>query len=182
MEQYQLKKSMDIKNLELCIREYVPDYLFIRDCGGVREDGKYHCEGMEKVGESLEGKTLGFRKSKDGLYILVDQKEVFHFPLDNYSKGFSLAYERTFPDGRMHIPYGISDDPYNPKLPEPKRSFLRDVIDNHLIEIFFKGRIGIKFHSWWNKPHWKYWTIISAEESKKMQNERMSIDIRKKND
>jgi len=84
---------------------------------------------------------------------------MFHFPLDDYQKGFSLAYERIFDDGRMHIPGGISDNPYDTNLPEPKRSFLRHVLDGHLMEIFFKGRVNIIFHSWWIKPHWKYWTI-----------------------
>ena len=59
----------------------------------------------------------------------------------------------------MHIPGGISDNPYDTNLPEPKRSFLRHVLDGHLMEIFFKGRVNIIFHSWWIKPHWKYWTI-----------------------
>ena len=59
----------------------------------------------------------------------------------------------------MYIPGGIPDDPYNVNLPEPERSFLRNVWDEHLVEIFFEGRVNIKFHSWWIKPHWKYWTV-----------------------
>lgn len=61
--------------------------------------------------------------------------------------------------GRMVIlSQGV--DPYDHDLPEPKRLFLRIVLDNHLMEIFFNGRVNLKFHSWWIKPHWKYWTII----------------------
>jgi len=58
---------------------------------------------------------------------------------------------------KVILSYGIN--PYNPNLPEPRKSTLRTVLDNHLMEIDFEGRINIKFHSWWEKPHWKYWTI-----------------------
>jgi hypothetical protein len=50
-------------------------------------------------------------------------------------------------------------DPYDSNLPEPRKSTLRTVLDDHLMEIDFDGRIPLKFHSWWHKPHWKYWTI-----------------------
>jgi hypothetical protein len=87
---------------------------------------------------------------------------VFRFPLKDYQKGFSLAYERIEPTaggiGRMvMLSHGV--DPHDPSLPEPQGSFLRIVLDKHLMEIFFKGRVNLKFHSWWNKPHWKYWAI-----------------------
>jgi hypothetical protein len=118
--------------------------------------------GTVKVNEGLEGRVLDFKKDKSGLYLLIDSIEVFHFPLNDYQKGFSLAYERIEPTkdgvGRMvMLSHGI--DPYDPSLPEPKMSFLRTVLDDHLMEIFFKGRVNLKFHSWWIKPDWKYWAI-----------------------
>ena len=90
----------------------------------------------------------------------------FHFPLKDYQKGFSLEYRRIEPTedgiGRMVIlSHGI--DPYDPNLPEPQKSTLRTVLDNHLMEIDFEGRINLKFHSWWDKPYWKYWTIDKPE-------------------
>lgn len=151
MEQYWMPKDVDFENLRLCLDNHQSDFLYIRLVGSMG--------GAVKVNEDLEGKTLDFKKNKRGLYLLIDSDEVFHFPLKAYHKGFSLAYERFFEDGRMHIPGGISDEPYNPELPEPERSYLRTVLDDHLMEIFFKGRINIKFHSWWDKPYWKHWTI-----------------------
>ncbi|MFH1978808.1 MAG: hypothetical protein ABII97_00245 [Patescibacteria group bacterium] len=151
MEQYWMPKKLDFKNLRFCLNNYIPDYLFIRLVGSAG--------GTVKIGEDLGGKKLDFRKDSSGLHILIDSAEVFHFPLRKYQKGFSLAYERFFEDGRMYIAGGIPDAPYDPELPEPERSFLRQVLDEYLMEIYFKGRIDIKFYSWWVEPHWKYWTI-----------------------
>lgn len=151
MEQYWMPKKLDFKNLRLCLDNYPAVFLYIRLIGSRG--------GTVKVNENLKGRMLDFRKDKTGLYILIDSNEVFYFPLKDYQKGFSLAYERLFDDGRMYIPGGIPDSPYDSSLPEPKRSFLRTVLDGHLMEIFFEGRINIKFHSWWDKPYWKHWII-----------------------
>jgi hypothetical protein len=155
MEQYWMPNKLDFKNLRLCLDNYTADFLYIRLVGSMG--------GTVKVNESLKNRALDFRKNKSGLHLLIDSDEVFHFPLEDYQKGFSLAYERIFDDGRMHIPGGISDNPYDPNLPEPKRSFLRIVLDGHLAEIFFQDRVNIKFHSWWDKPYWKYWTVSLSE-------------------
>lgn len=154
MEQYLMPKKLDFKNLRLCLDNHSADSLYIRLVGSKG--------GTVKVDESLKGRKLDFRKNKSGLHMLVDAKEVFHFSLKDYGKGFSLAYERITPAedgvGRMvMLSHGI--DPYDPSLPEPQRSFLRTVLDNHLMEIYFEGRVNLKFHSWWIKPYWKYWTI-----------------------
>ncbi len=159
MEQYWMPKELDFENLRLCLNNYTAVSLFIRDCGGVRENGKYSCQGMAKVREDLGGKNLDFKKDESGLRMFVDSDEVFHFPLNNYSKGFSLAYERIESDGRIVI-LSYGKDPYDSNLPEPKNSILRTVLDDHLMEISFKGRVNLKFHSWWKKPHWKYWAIV----------------------
>ncbi len=158
-----MPKEDDVLNLQLCLDHYTPERLYIRDCGGVRADGKYSAQGMAKVNVSLEGKTLDFRKDESGLHLLVDREEVFHFPLDSYDKGFSLAYERIMPTpdgiGRM-VMLGTGENPYDPALPEPRRSILRHMLDAHLLEITFKGRVDVRFHSWLEQPHWKYWTIV----------------------
>jgi hypothetical protein len=154
MEQYWMPKKLDFKNLRLCLDNYQPDSLYIRLVGSMG--------GTRKVSESLENKKLDFRKNKSGLHMLIDSNEVFHFPLKDYHKGFSLAYERIEPTddgiGRM-VMLGTGIDPYDPHLPEPHKSCLRTVLDNHLMEISFVGRINLKFHSWYQKPHWKNWTI-----------------------
>jgi len=162
MEQYWMPKKLDFVNLRLCIDNYTPDHLFIRDCGGVRENGKYEVAGRAKVVQPMAGKTLNFRKNKSGLYMIVDDIDVFHFPLKDYSKGFSLAYERF--DRTRGYPIMLFSstgvDPCDPSLPEPDRSILRTVIDDHLMEIYFKGRVHLKFHSWWDKERTdKYWTV-----------------------
>ena len=158
-----MPKEMDWENLRLCLDNYDVEGLYIRDCGGVREDGKFSCQGRWKLTENLEGKKLDFRKDDSGLYFLIDSKEVFHFSLeDEYQKGFSLAYDRIRPteEGvgrRVVLQTGI--DPYDPALPEPTISTLRNIFDYHQTEITFKGRVHLKFNSWWKEPHWKYWQI-----------------------
>lgn len=149
-----MPKKLDFENLRFCIDNYPADFLYIRLTGSRG--------GEVKVNKKLKDKVLDFEKNENGLYILINKKEVFHFPLQDYQKGFSLAYERIEPtdDGigrRIILSTGI--DPDDKKLPEPESSFLRNVLDGHLIEIFFEGKINIKFHSWWDKPYWKYWTI-----------------------
>lgn len=149
-----MPKALDFENLRLCLDNYYADFLYIRLVGSMG--------GTVKVNENLKGKVFDFKKDTSGLHLFIDSDEVFYFPLKDHKKGFSLAYKRIklTEDGIGRIvmlSHGI--DPYDPKLPEPQRSFLRIVLDNHLMEIFFKGRINLKFHSWWNKPDWKYWTI-----------------------
>ncbi|MDE1970512.1 MAG: hypothetical protein KGI50_02965 [Patescibacteria group bacterium] len=149
-----MPKRLDVKNLQLCLGAYIPTHILIRLVGSAG--------GTVKVDQDLRGKTLRFRKDKTGLYLFIDAQEVFHFPLKDYQKGFSLGYERIEPTedgvGRM-IVLSREVDPYAPNLPEPRWSFLRIVLDNHLMEIFFEGRVNLKFHSWWVKPRWKYWVI-----------------------
>ena len=157
-----MPKELDFENLRLCLDNYPVEGIYIRDCGGIRENGKFSCQGMGKVRETLEGKTLDFKKDDSGLFFLIDEKEVFHFPLNNYSKGFSLAYERIRPTkdgiGRM-VMLRTGVDPYDLMLPEPKKSILRIVLDDHLLEIDFKDKVHLNFHSWWKKPDWKYWQV-----------------------
>ena len=153
-----MPKRLDFKNLRLCLDNHKAERLYIRLAGSKG--------GTVKVNESLEGKTLDFKKEKSGLYLLIDSTEVFHFPLKDYnaeySKGFSLAYERVGlvngVERLVMLSTGI--DPYDPALPEPRRSFLRHDLDDHLLEIYFKGRIHLKFHSWHQKPYWKYWAVV----------------------
>ncbi|MBN2142470.1 hypothetical protein JW711_04020 [Candidatus Woesearchaeota archaeon] len=167
MEQYWMPKKLDFQNLRYCIDNHEADSLFIRLVGSHG--------GTVRAKISLEGIALDFRRDKFGLLFLTDQSpvrdkegKVVVLPLKDYDKGFSLAYERILDDGVMHILGGIPDDPYDPNLPEPRLSFLRNVWDNHLIEIYFKGRIPVKFHSWWQRPHFKYWTVATQEEGAKL--------------
>jgi len=149
-----MPKKLDFKNLRACLDNYSPEFLYVRLVGSMGGD--------VKVNERLENKKLDFRKNKSGLFMLIDSKEVFHFPLKDYYKGFSLAYRRIEKDeegvGKL-VMLVAGFDPYDYSLPEPKTSILRTVLDSHLMEIDFTGRVNLKFHSWWIKPHWKYWVI-----------------------
>lgn len=174
MEQYLLPKELDFVNLRYSLEHYQPERLFIRDCGGYRTDGEYHSEGLVKVCEDLAGKTLDFRKNRRGLTFLIDESEVFHFLLADYAGGhpwgFTLAYERIAPTedgvGRMILP-STGIDPDDKNLPEPRTSTLRHILDKHLLEISFPGRIPLHFHSWHQKPHWKLWTIAPVKKRTK---------------
>ena len=163
MEQYSIPKKLDFKNLRLCLENYLAELIFIRDCGGYNPDGTYRCRGLKKVCENLDGKSLDFKKNKNGLHFLVDNVKIFNFPLKSYEKGFSLAYERiesTKGGIEKMILLSHGENPYDQNLPEPRRSILRNVLDSHLIEITFKGRVNLKFHSWWKEPDWKYWIVV----------------------
>lgn len=157
MEQYWMPKKLDFRNLRLCLDNYSADFLHIGPtCSSPNGP---------RVNENLEGRTLDFKKDESGLRLFIDSREVFYFPLEDYQKGFSLEYERyeSAEDGtsRMIIPSsGPENNPYDPSLPEPRRSILRIVLDGRLLEIFFKGKVNIKFHYWWKWPFWKYWTIV----------------------
>ncbi|MDP3698482.1 MAG: hypothetical protein Q8R47_02750 [Nanoarchaeota archaeon] len=165
MEQYVLPKELDFKHLRLCLDHYHAEQLYIRGYGGY-SNGRYKAKGLTKVNEALEGRTLDFHKNGSGLHLLIDAKEIFHFPLKDYddedAKGFSLAYERIEkagdPERQIMSPRGVN--PYDSYLPEPRKSILRHDLDRHLLEISFNGRINLKFHSWWKKPYWKYWKVV----------------------
>ena len=64
MEQYWLPKESDFENLRLCLDNYPTEKIYIRDRGGYNPDGSYRTQGLTKVSESLEGKSLDFRKDK----------------------------------------------------------------------------------------------------------------------
>lgn len=153
-----MPKHLDFSNLRYCLKNYTPLFLYIRLVGSMG--------GTVKVDENLKNKVLDFKKNKSGLHMLVDSKEVFNFPLKDYDKGFLITYDRfeKIHNGlkrKFYVDncYG-EPNPYSPIFPEPETSIFRTVLDDHLMQISFKGRIDIKFHSWWDKGDgWKYWTI-----------------------
>lgn len=167
-----MPKELDFENLRFCLDNYLTDSLYVRLVGSKG--------GTVKLDEDLEGRTLDFRKSSFGLYLLIDSAEVFHFPLKDYDKGFSLAYERigqTANGDEIMIMLGTGINPDDGNLPEPRRSFFRNCWDDHLVEIYFKGKINLKFHSWWQEPHWKYWTIDRPGDQSRDKHENKSGDI-----
>ena len=161
MEEYNLSKGLDFENLRLCIDNHTPEKLHIRKYHEIEQDRNHYFRGMEKVNENLNNKKFDFKKDDNGLHMLVNSEEIFHFPLKIRNTNFSLGYERIeqIEKGmwrKVILKTGI--DPYDQRFPEPKSSFLRSVIYDHLMEIFFKGRINLKFHSL-DKDNNKYRTI-----------------------
>jgi hypothetical protein len=163
MERYYLPKELDFDNLRLCLDNHEAYRLFIRRAG--------YKGGAVKVDERLEGKKLDFTKDENGLSLLIDSSEVFQFPLKDYDKsrqwGLILAYERFAKDAEgkgSRLPFCGGRDPYDPSLPEPLSTVLRHDLDDHVLEIYFNGRIGLKFHSDGEWPQTKFWTV--AEKGK----------------
>ncbi len=158
MEQYFTRSEMNLQTLRFCLDNYVADELFIRLVGSKG--------GGIKVNEKIGKGKLDFKKDDAGLYFLIGSKEVFHFPWKDVGTragiGFSIAFERSYPGGR-EVALGTGIDPYDPKLPGPKRSALVECVDDHLLKIFFKGRIDLKFHSWYQEPYWRYWEVIAKK-------------------
>ena len=97
----------------------------------------------------------------DGLSILIDGSEVFFFEYwKDDDRGFTLAYER-MPDKRGVIPcLPTGVDPDDPDLPPVETSFLRHSNRDHLLEIYFRGKIPLKFYSYFDSDKiWKYWCV-----------------------
>ena len=162
MEQYEIRPEEGLGPLHECLEWYTPVRLFVRVVGSLG--------GTVKVDKSLRGGQLDFLVRGNDLALLIDGAEVCALSMLDSAphKGFSLAYERITPTpdgiGRL-VMLGTGVAPYDPSLPEPRRSFLRNVIDDHLVEVYFAGRVHLKFHSWWEEPYWKYWTIIPPPET-----------------
>jgi len=164
MEQYWMPKKLDFENLRLCLDNYKADRIQVQLVG---TQG-----GTQEINENLEGRTLDFSIDNDRVHYLIDGDEVFRFAMKSHNNehtlGFSLAYERFEKIGQserlIRLDSGL--DPYDPKLPEPRRSFLMQVIGCHALEIYFHGRIHLKFHSWWQETQWKYWAVAKERPKK----------------
>ena len=155
MEQYELAQETVYKDLKYCLKNYKAKSIFIRLVG--------FRGGTIKVNETIENKTLNIKKVPKGLSILIGGSKVFLYKQDKtWGQSFSLAYER-IKDGRygklvVMLPEGIN--PEDPNLPPVNTSFFRSVNFDHLLEIYFEGKIPLKFHSWWDKEkNWKYWRV-----------------------
>jgi len=162
MEKYMVPKRLTLSNLMKCLRMYEVDYLFIRLMGSKG--------GTIKANMTLKGKALSIHHNKSTICFLVDNNEVCKLPFKEFLKdtgdrdGMQVAYERFNQNGNMvFLSHGTN--PYDPNLLEPHRSILRLAIDWHLVEIYFKGRVHLKFHSWMIEPHFGLWTIVRKKQN-----------------
>jgi len=140
-------------DIQHCLKNYPAERIFIRLVGSMG--------GTRKVNELLEKRKLSVKRVRGGLSILIDSSEVFLFDQSKWwRRRFTLAYERD-PNITGIIPClqtGINPD--NPNLPPVNTSFFRSCNYDPLLEIYFKGKIPLKFHSWWDKEQkLKYWCV-----------------------
>jgi len=155
MKQYQIPEELEFESLRFCLNNYEPYWLNIREKGKLADNRVF-------VNEDLSGKVLDFRKDETGLSFLIDSKEIFHIPLRRCSRHFLIEYERT---ETIEIDGEVIERKINPyfegNLPEPTSTLLKAVWDTNYIEIAFRSKINIEFHSWWNKDlGWKYWKPV----------------------
>jgi len=131
MEQYELNPETIYGDMLHCLKNYEAINLFVRLRGSVGGD--------IKIDENLERKTLAVDEVLEGLSFLVDGKKIYvHEEDDFWKRRFSLAYD-------------TEDKPI---------SVFRSANGNYLLEITFKGKIPLKFHSWMDEEAgWKYWVV-----------------------
>lgn len=168
MEQYELPYSILLKDLKYCLKNYKAERIFIRPVGS-RKDLHF------RLDENLEDKTLEVKQVKKGLSILIDGEEKFLFEQKkSYTKGFvwgkhfSVGYER-YPNEKGVIPMlptGINPD--DPNLPPVRISSFRCVNSDYFLQLFFEGKIPLKFNSWKDKEiDWKYWRVKRKASNKR---------------
>ncbi|PIN71031.1 hypothetical protein COV77_04100 [Candidatus Pacearchaeota archaeon CG11_big_fil_rev_8_21_14_0_20_30_13] len=143
MTQYLMRKERDSENLKNAIKNYEPLWFNVRpfSLGNAKT----------KVSEDLLGKKFNFL-FLDGLKFSSD-RDLICLPLKDYKFGFKTEYQNK--NGSRIYPY--YDDPNDPLLLEVSLTCLRNVIDDLLIEISFKGKIKLEMELYTNRR--KYWKI-----------------------
>ena len=112
---YWLLKKEDSLNLRYCLENSSPKKFHVRNINGLRPT---------IVDESVEGKTLTFKKKKNSLLFLIDQKECYN--LKTHEKSFSLRYT------------------LNEKLKEDTELTNADYENGDYLEITFNGKIEVE--------------------------------------
>lgn len=167
MEQYEIPPGRYYQTLCYALKHFKVEHVFIRLVGSRG--------GTVKIDVNILRQNLKLKHSKDGLGIIVDDKECFLFRTTSVKKDtrlsgkcWSIAFLRIDEEGRMHFGstgYPNLIDPYtgpdDPQLPEVKQTILRSVNQDHLIEITFLGKIPIRCLGKlvFNTPNWYYWEI-----------------------
>ena len=142
MGQYMLNKKDDFQNLNLALNQYKIHSINISPFSlGNR---------TEHLHKKLQNKQFNFTKEK-GLTFYIENKKWFNFPLKKNRGGFKIEYQ-----DEKHRRLWIPDyNPNDPTLPKPTYSSLGKVVDDLLLEIYFKGKIKIEPHNIFKK----YWKI-----------------------
>ena len=156
MEQYEIPPQGCNKVIQLALKYFEPERLFIRSTHEPTS-----CRGKTKVNEILTGKKMKVKYSHSGFEFFINGKSYFLFkfsktsaiPNFTWGKKWSLAYERfKYKSGTPVRWYASTGYPYpgeiyvgpdDPRLPEVESTMLRSVNDGHLAEITFGGKIPI---------------------------------------
>src|SRR3989338_8407997 len=142
MEQYEILPSRHFENIQLALKHFKAEEIYIRLRGSLG--------GKVMLDKDLNGKKLTVTRGKNGLNIIIEGKKVFFYQSalskQNLLRGdhWAVAYERFHEDGRKHFLYPNdweryqNNGPSDPNLPKVKRTILRSC-HNYLIEITFSG-------------------------------------------
>lgn len=145
MGQYMLKNSKDFIELKNAIKNYKAHSILISPFSmGDR---------TELIKVCLENKIFEF-SIKNNLSFFANKKKIISLIPDKPRRPFKIEYQdKNF--ARLWI---NNYHPMDSHLPIPTYSTLRNVIDDLLIEIRFKGKIKIKYDH--EEDGQTYWKII----------------------
>lgn len=144
-----MSADSSFRNLRYVIDNYVSDYLFIRLMGSMGGDVKFS--------ESIENKILDF--NSDNLFnLFIDSRKIFSFTEKFDVKGFSVEYLEEKPFGFL-MPITYDKNPFDSILESCTHTNFRAVLDYHLLEITFKGRVRLEFDRWWYEPNFAFWNV-----------------------
>jgi aromatic ring-cleaving dioxygenase len=132
MTQYLLKKDPKLKELVYALNNYDAKRIVISAFSLGRRTN------MNAIGGNIGG-SLELKISNNWEFY-VNKKELIQInPHDD--RGFKLEYQ----DDKYFRIFPYFDNPNDPKLDNlVKYSTFRDVVDDYLIEIFFKGKIPLE--------------------------------------
>lgn len=143
-----MRKEKDFENLQLALKKYKATHFFVRPFSLGNK--------TTHISESLKNRELNF-KTKKGLTFLIDKKEILELSLKDYHKGFTIEYQNKNGMETWEKAY----HPMDPGLPIPKKSVLRTILDDLLIEIEFEGKIKLKEEGYYGTHITQdYWKII----------------------
>ena len=166
MEQYEILPERYFENIQLALKNFKPEWIYIRLRGSLG--------GQVVISKSLKGKKFSIAREKNGLNIIINSKRVFVYKLSLSEskdlagltgKRWAVAYERFYDDGRKHFLYPDAweryqrNGPVDSPLPKIKKTILRSCHD-YLIEIGFSGKIPIKKTGLVpGYQNWYYWEL-----------------------
>lgn len=172
MEQYEILPSRYFSNIQLALKHFKVEEIYIRLRGSLG--------GTVIISKNLKNKKLAITRKKNGLNIIIDGKKVFFYrtrisKLNRLSGGerWAIAYERFYGDGRKHFLYPDEwewyqkNGPLDSTLPQIKKTILRSCND-YLIEIIFSEKIPIKKLSLVpGHQNWYYWELNTEKISER---------------